>query len=263
MSKKLITLGATALLVACSSTPRPTVPDGSSRKPVNSDARVSQYRERTGEEQAAAADRSALTRQVAFLQGEIQQLKMYVIQLSTIATSNDSGSAKTAPPSAAAIQAPARPLTDRKPDGAATGADVESFEIRTGAVVFRVMQPYAKAEFSPSASFQGELLQLARESSRVDIRGRTDARIDNAADRSIAQRRALCAQAFLLSNGIPADKIHLSYMAAGDRLASNATPQGRAVNRRVEIETLGVDTHRFLDGAGGSPTGRGDVMGSM
>ena len=262
MYKKTLALSAAALLVACSSTPKPTVPDGSARKPVNSEARISLYRERTGEEQAAAADRSALMRQVAFLQGEVQQLKLYVIQLGMVAASNDTAPLKTAPPALAASQTAGSPATLVKSTAATAGVDGESLEVRDSVVVFRVMQPYAKAEFSPSASFQAELLHLARESARIDIRGRTDARIDNAVDRSIAQRRALCAQAFLLGNGIAPDKIHLSFLAAGDRLASNATTQGRAINRRVEIETVGVNTRALLDGAGHAPI-VGDVLGRM
>ena len=246
---------ATALLAGCSSPPKVVVPDGSGRKPVNSEARISEYRARTGEEQAAFAERSALTRQIAYLQGEIQQLKMYVIQLSTLSAGSE------ATPVRAAVPATAPPvLTMRMPLGAAAGLPAtvatESLEVRESAVVFRVLQPFARAEFSPSMPFQGEFLSVARKSDRIDIRGRTDAVADNAVDRSIAQRRALCARAFLIDNGIPAAKIHLSFLAAGDRVASNATPQGRAMNRRVEIETFGVNTHELRIGAG-------DVVGGL
>lgn len=129
-------------------------------------------------------------------------------------------------------------------------------EAHNGAVVFRLLQPYAKAEFAPSQQFRTDLLSLARESTRVDIRGRTDAIADNAGDRMVARRRALCAQAYLVDNGVPANKIRVSFLAAGDRVASNATPEGRALNRRIEIETLGVNTSNLRGGSS-------DVMGSL
>ena len=89
MQKVLFSIVAASAVAACSSVPKPVTPDGASRKPVNSEARISEYRVRTGEEQAAAADRSALSRQVAYLQGEITKLKTYVVQLSTIAATTD------------------------------------------------------------------------------------------------------------------------------------------------------------------------------
>jgi outer membrane protein OmpA-like peptidoglycan-associated protein len=247
MKLTLLSLAIAALVATfgCSSPPKVVVPDGSARRPVNSEARIAEYRARTGEEQAASAERSALTRQVAYLQGEILKLKTYVIQLSTIASSSEAAPARALPPAPSAppaSQAAESIRSEERPKQPTAAMSTESSEVRDGAVVFRVMQPFGKAEFSPSAAFQGELLNRARESARIDVRGRTDARADNAGDRSIAQRRALCARAFLIDNGIPARKIHVSFLAAGDRLASNATPQGRAFNRRIEIETLGVNT---------------------
>ena len=248
MKLTLLCLAIAALVATfgCSSPPKVLVPDGSARRPVNSEARIAEYRARTGEEQAASAERSALTRQVAYLQGEILKLKTYVIQLSTIASSSEAAPARALPPAPSAAESI---RSEERPKQPPAAMSTESSEVRDGAVVFRVMQPFGKAEFSPSAAFQGELLNRARESARIDVRGRTDARADNAGDRSIAQRRALCARAFLIDNGIPARKIHVSFLAAGDRLASNATPQGRAFNRRIEIETLGVNTRALSEGS--------------
>ena len=258
-----MSLFAAAVVVStagCSSPPKAVVPDGSGRKPVNSEARIAEYRTRTGAEHAAAADRSALTRQVAYLQGEIQRLKMYVIQLSTIGSSSEAlPPAKPASQAPVASQAGGRLTMSLKSGAFGAMVDSESLEVREGVVVFRVMQPYAKAEFIPSNSFQNELLARARESTRIDIRGRTDARSVNAADRLIAEHRALCARAFLVDNGIEPTKIHVSFLAAGDRVASNATAEGRAMNRRVEIETFGVNTHELLRNGDKS----GDLLGRL
>ena len=75
----------------------------------------------------------------------------------------------------------------------------------------------------------------------------TDSWTDNPADRSIAQSRAVRAREFLLANGIDAGKIRTTFQASGGYLADNATPAGRALNRRVEIEANGLDTSPLMD----------------
>ena len=82
---------------------------------------------------------------------------------------------------------------------------------------------------------------------RIEIRGRTDSWTDNAVDLSIAQSRAVRAREFLLANGIETGKIRTTFLASGGYVADNATPAGRALNRRVEIEATGLDTAPLMD----------------
>jgi len=127
-----------------------------------------------------------------------------------------------------------------------TGAPRETIVIQDTGMVFRVMHGYAKTDFHPSKSLQQQLLQAARAGKRIEIRGRTDASTPNAVDREIALQRALNARVFLANNGIHPRKMQVNYMAAGDNVASNTTAEGRARNRRVEIETAGI-TPRVLE----------------
>lgn len=55
----------------------------------------------------------------------------------------------------------------------------------------------------------------------------------------LGQRRADAVKAYLVSKGVAADRIYTESKGKADPIASNATAEGRAKNRRVEIEILG------------------------
>lgn len=123
----------------------------------------------------------------------------------------------------------------------------ETIVIQDKGMIFRVMHGYGRTEFHPSVSLQQQLLQAARAGKHIEIRGRTDANLANDADRNIAMQRALNARVFLANNGIHPRKMHIDYLAAGDNVADNRTVDGRARNRRVEIETAGISADVLED----------------
>ncbi len=55
----------------------------------------------------------------------------------------------------------------------------------------------------------------------------------------LGQRRADAVKAYLVSKGIAADRIYTESKGKADPIASNATAEGRAKNRRVEVEIVG------------------------
>jgi OOP family OmpA-OmpF porin len=55
----------------------------------------------------------------------------------------------------------------------------------------------------------------------------------------LSDRRANAVKAYLVSKGVPADRIYTEGKGKADPIASNATAEGRAKNRRVEIEIVG------------------------
>jgi OOP family OmpA-OmpF porin len=55
----------------------------------------------------------------------------------------------------------------------------------------------------------------------------------------LGQRRADAVKAYLVSKGVAADRIYTESKGKADPIASNATAEGRAKNRRVEVEIVG------------------------
>ncbi len=56
----------------------------------------------------------------------------------------------------------------------------------------------------------------------------------------LSERRAASVKNYLVSKGIPADRIYTEGKGEANPIASNATREGRAQNRRVEIEIVGT-----------------------
>ena len=69
----------------------------------------------------------------------------------------------------------------------------------------------------------------------AQIEGHTDEVGSDAANMLLSQRRADTVKAFLVAQGIAGSRLNASGKGEGVPLASNATAEGRAQNRRVEV----------------------------
>src|SRR5699024_1966173 len=70
--------------------------------------------------------------------------------------------------------------------------------------------------------------------------GHTDSTGNAEYNQGLSERRAASVKAYLVSKGIPADRIYTEGKGLTQPIASNATREGRAQNRRVEIEIVGA-----------------------
>lgn len=107
-------------------------------------------------------------------------------------------------------------------------------------LLFRILQPFGKAQCAVGPELRLALAGNAALSHHVEIRGHTDANIADPANRRAAARRARCARDLLLAAGIPAARLHSSHLAAGSFIADNRSAEGRALNRRIDIELRGL-----------------------
>lgn len=114
--------------------------------------------------------------------------------------------------------------------------EIEARLVTAAAAIVRVSFPTASTDFKPSADVARVLIASAKDAQTINVRGHTDARIAGPADAKIALGRALAARKFLVDNGIDGKKINVFSTAAGDFTAPNLTNEGRAANRRVEVE---------------------------
>lgn len=69
--------------------------------------------------------------------------------------------------------------------------------------------------------------------------GHTDSTGPAAYNMQLSIRRADSVKDYLVSQGVPADRIYTEGRGLTDPIASNATREGRALNRRVDIELVG------------------------
>jgi outer membrane protein OmpA-like peptidoglycan-associated protein len=116
----------------------------------------------------------------------------------------------------------------------------------------RVLFPTAEAALLPGAQAKlravAALLQNMPNRS-IEIEGHTDARGRESSNVTLSIERAEVVRGFLVANGVPPDRIRASGLGSSEPVATNATPEGRAENRRVEI----VLEPAPASGAGGGP----------
>lgn len=74
---------------------------------------------------------------------------------------------------------------------------------------------------------------------RVEIGGHTDAQGGAAYNRRLSRDRAESVRAFLVDRGIAAERLQAVGYGEAEPVATNATAEGRAANRRVELRILG------------------------
>ncbi|AQH00350.1 hypothetical protein A9R05_12675 [Burkholderia sp. KK1] len=77
--------------------------------------------------------------------------------------------------------------------------------------------------------------------SRVTIYGHTDSTGPLAHNQELSVARARSAQEYLVSHGLKSDAYDVRGFGPSRPIASNATQQGRAQNRRVDIESNGIE----------------------
>ncbi|HEY8097010.1 MAG TPA: OmpA family protein [Methylobacter sp.] len=258
MRKKPLVL-LLAVLGGCSSPPKAILPDGSDRVPINhyttgaainkptpaqSDIELALQREHAAVERERAAvtqekisydafntQLAVLNKRIADLQSQIEKLQSSVSNEAAAKSDN------------AAVKASSGDSSDTsKSSKAEATKEVPSSSAKD--VTFRVQEEFGKSEFKPNTDEEQAIISAARDAKLIHIRGRTDSEISDAANRKIALERALNARAFLIKNGVSGDKMKVYYKSAGAFIADNSTPEGKALNRRVEIHISKVQKDR-------------------
>ncbi len=104
----------------------------------------------------------------------------------------------------------------------------------SGSVLFR------SSESTLLSSAQVKLDQVANallavRARNLIVEGHTDSQGSESYNQDLSQRRADAVRDYLVQRGYPADRIQARGKGKGSPIADNASPEGRANNRRVEI----------------------------
>ncbi len=101
-----------------------------------------------------------------------------------------------------------------------------------------VLFDFDKSDLTPAAKAQLDtLMDKLRNADVVSIKviGHTDSKGSDAYNQALSERRASSVAAYLLSQGLAPNKLTSEGRGESEPVADNATDEGRAENRRVEL----------------------------
>ena len=228
-------------VAACSSVPKPAVPDGTSRVSVNDPDRIAMLQRQAQLETSVLAQRDAQRTEVSELRSQVQQLRTAVKLLAVAPPPEVAHVSATGAPAVATFTAAGQaPLGSAIP--LAANSDSRAVEATREGLIFRVFHPTGGANFAPAGKFAEALHAAATSSASIEIRGFTDSPVDDAANRRVASARSTDARQWLIDQGVDPQLIKSRSTSHGQFLGDNSTPAGRGLNRRVEIEIHGDTT---------------------
>ena len=102
---------------------------------------------------------------------------------------------------------------------------------------------FNKSDLKPEG--KATLDKIARDLSKIKLEviiavGNTDSVGSDAYNMALGQRRAQSVKAYLTSKGVDGSRIYTESKGKSNPVASNATAEGRAKNRRTDIEVVGT-----------------------
>jgi len=102
---------------------------------------------------------------------------------------------------------------------------------------------FNKSDLKPEG--KATLDKIARDLGKIKLEviiavGNTDSVGSDAYNMALGQRRAQSVKAYLVSKGVDGSRIYTESKGKSNPVASNATEEGRAKNRRTDIEVVGT-----------------------
>lgn len=103
---------------------------------------------------------------------------------------------------------------------------------------------FATNDATINPNFYGTLNTVAQQLNdgqvAVVVSGYTDSSGNDSINIPLSQRRAQSVAQYLVGKGVPSNRINAQGYGSANPIASNATPQGKAQNRRVELNIYAV-----------------------
>ena len=154
----------------------------------------------------------------------------------------DCGAKKAEPAKPAAPAAPAAPATPAAPTAPAAAAAPSSVK-QAITIQAEALFDFDKSVLKPPG--KQSIDDAVAKMRNVDVEmviatGHTDSIGTDAYNQKLSERRATSVKEYMVSKGIPAAKITILGKGETQPVATNKTKEGRAKNRRVDIEFKGV-----------------------
>ena len=185
------------VLASCSSPPKPPTVDDSQKRPVNSQMAV----------------------ELQVCKNDLQNTRLLVTESGRVA--------ETTAATLANLAARQQILA------AMQGAPGQQPKANS---VFTVRFDFGSTRVVIPTDVAATLVEDAKASPLVMLRGRTDGTSDAPAESRLARDRAAAVRDYLVAAGVDPARIRATYQPAGDHVADNVSAGGRGLNRRVEIE---------------------------
>jgi OmpA-OmpF porin, OOP family len=151
-----------------------------------------------------------------------------------------------APPAPAPVAPPAAPAAPAKPAEPAAGANVaKAPETKKVSITIQAeaLFDFDKSLLKPAgrASIDDAIAKMKTlDVTAIIATGHTDSRGTDEYNQRLSERRATTVKDYMVSKGVPAAKITTQGKGETQPVATNKTDEGRAKNRRVDIEFTGV-----------------------
>ena len=145
--------------------------------------------------------------------------------------------AQTEPPPPPAVEEP--PLVLIPPEPATASRQVQEKITLDTDTYF----DFDKAELKEDGQRRLDVIASRLKELKLEVMvavGHADATGKAEYNENLSKRRAEAVKMFFESRGFPAERIHIDGKGESEPIASNATRDGRAKNRRVEVEVVGT-----------------------
>jgi OmpA-OmpF porin, OOP family len=121
--------------------------------------------------------------------------------------------------------------------------DLTKVHLEKGKVVplKNIFFEFDKSELLPRSFVElKKLLKIMRDNPKmvIEIRGHTDSKGEDDYNLPLSEKRAKAVMRYLTENGISEHRAHYRGLGSSEPMASNQTPKGRQMNRRVEFLIL-------------------------
>ena len=110
-----------------------------------------------------------------------------------------------------------------------------------GDILFPSGSPAVKSQAKTSIQKISDILKKYPEN-RITVIGHTDSTGSDATNQALSEQRARAVKAMMVSRGVPASAVTALGAGESSPVASNKSQQGRAQNRRVELQITMVES---------------------